>query len=116
MIEGRGNASLPIEIQISDNGPGVPDHIREHLFNPFISGKRDGQGLGLALVDKLVRDMNGLVQYSRDKENGRSSFRILLPMKRSEERRVGKECVSTCRSRWEPHQLKNNHNSIISTH
>src|SRR3546814_11760714 len=80
MIEGRGNASLPIEIQISDNGPGVPDHIREHLFNPFISAKRDGQGLGLALVDTLVRDMNGLVQYSRDKENGRSIFRILLPM------------------------------------
>src|SRR3546814_3730507 len=71
MIEGRGNASLPIEIQISDNGPGVPYHIREHLFNPFISGKRDGQGLGLALFDKLVRYMNGLVQYSRDKENGR---------------------------------------------
>lgn len=80
MVEGRGNASLPIEIQISDNGPGVPDHIREHLFNPFISTKRDGQGLGLALVDKLVRDMNGLVQYSRDQDNRRSIFRILLPM------------------------------------
>lgn len=80
LIEGRGNASLPIEIQISDNGPGVPDHIREHLFNPFISSKRDGQGLGLALVDKLVRDMNGLVQYSRDPDNKRSIFRILLPM------------------------------------
>lgn len=80
VIEGRGNASLPIEIQITDNGPGVPEQIREHLFNPFISGKRDGQGLGLALVDKLVRDMNGLVQYSRDEENGRSIFRVLLPM------------------------------------
>lgn len=80
LIEGRGNASLPIEIQISDNGPGVPDHIREHLFNPFISSKRDGQGLGLALVDKLVRDMNGLVQYSRDPDKKRSIFRILLPM------------------------------------
>lgn len=79
MIEGRGNASLPIEIQISDNGPGVPDHIREHLFNPFISTKSHGQGLGLALVDKLVRDMNGLVQYSRDQDNKRSIFRILLP-------------------------------------
>ena len=79
-IEGRGNASLPIEIQISDNGPGVPDHIHEHLFNPFISSKRDGQGLGLALVDKLVRDMNGLVQYTRDPDYKRSIFRILLPM------------------------------------
>lgn len=80
MIEGKGNASLPIEIQIIDNGPGVPEQIREHLFNPFISSKRDGQGLGLALVDKLVRDMNGLVQYSRDEKTRRSIFRILLPM------------------------------------
>ncbi|WP_445177184.1 two-component system sensor histidine kinase NtrB [Rhizorhapis sp. SPR117] len=84
MVEGKGNALLPIEIRISDNGPGVPDHIREHLFSPFISGKRDGQGLGLALVDKLVRDMNGLVQYSREPDSGRSVFRILLPMARGQ--------------------------------
>lgn len=80
MGEGKGSAVLPIEILIIDNGPGVPDHILDHLFNPFITGKRDGQGLGLALVDKLVRDMNGFVQYSRDQEAGESTFRILLPM------------------------------------
>ncbi len=80
MGEGTGSAALPIEILVIDNGPGVPDHIREHLFNPFITGKRDGQGLGLALVDKLVRDMNGFVQYSRDVEANESLFRILLPM------------------------------------
>ena len=78
--EGKGSAVLPIEILIVDNGPGVPDHILDHLFNPFITGKRDGQGLGLALVDKLVRDMNGFVQYSRDRAAGESTFRILLPM------------------------------------
>lgn len=80
MDEGKGSAVLPIEILIVDNGPGVPDHILDHLFNPFITGKRDGQGLGLALVDKLVRDMNGFVQYSRDRAAGESTFRILLPM------------------------------------
>ena len=68
------------EIVVIDNGPGVPEHILDHLFNPFITGKRDGQGLGLALVDKLVRDMSGFVQYSRDQEAGESTFRILLPM------------------------------------
>ncbi|WP_340268211.1 two-component system sensor histidine kinase NtrB [Sphingobium mellinum] len=78
--DGKGSAVLPIEILVIDNGPGVPDHILDHLFNPFITGKRDGQGLGLALVDKLLRDMNGLVQYSRDHEEGESTFRILLPM------------------------------------
>jgi two-component system, NtrC family, nitrogen regulation sensor histidine kinase GlnL len=78
--DGKGSAVLPIEILVIDNGPGVPEHILDHLFNPFITGKRDGQGLGLALVDKLVRDMNGFVQYSRDPEAGESTFRILLPM------------------------------------
>ncbi|MEJ7935585.1 ATP-binding protein [Sphingobium sp. AN558] len=77
---GKGSSVLPIEILVIDNGPGVPEHILDHLFNPFITGKRDGQGLGLALVDKLVRDMNGFVQYSRDQEAAESTFRILLPM------------------------------------
>jgi len=78
--QGKGPAPLQIEIQVIDNGPGVPDTIRDVLFNPFISNKRSGQGLGLALVDKLVRDMNGLVQYERDKSGGRSIFRVLLAM------------------------------------
>jgi len=77
---GKGTAPLQIEIQVIDNGPGVPENFRDVLFNPFISNKRSGQGLGLALVDKLVRDMNGLVQYERDKSAGRSIFRVLLPM------------------------------------
>ena len=77
---GKGSAVLPIEIVVVDNGPGVPEHILDHLFNPFITGKRDGQGLGLALVDKLVRDMSGFVQYSRDAQAGESTFHILLPM------------------------------------
>jgi two-component system nitrogen regulation sensor histidine kinase GlnL len=81
--EGKGNAVLPIEILVIDNGPGVPPQIRDDLFNPFISTKRDGQGLGLALVDKLVRDMNGFVQHSRDEAAGETIFRILLPMGQS---------------------------------
>ncbi|MGD9812698.1 MAG: nitrogen regulation protein NR(II) [Sphingobium sp.] len=78
--EGKGNAILPIEILVIDNGPGVPPNIQDHLFNPFISSKRGSQGLGLALVDKLVRDMNGFVQYARDEDEGDSVFRVLLPM------------------------------------
>jgi len=78
--EGKGNAVLPIEIAVIDNGPGVPAAIQDDLFNPFISSKRGGQGLGLALVDKLIRDMNGFVEYVRDKEMGESIFRIMLPI------------------------------------
>ncbi|CAN5200893.1 ATP-binding protein [soil metagenome] len=80
MGSGKGNAVLPIEILVTDNGPGVPENIRDHLFNPFITGKRDGQGLGLALVDKLVRDMNGFVQFVREPDVDETTFRILLPM------------------------------------
>jgi two-component system, NtrC family, nitrogen regulation sensor histidine kinase GlnL len=84
LMGARGNRPSPlqIEIQVIDNGPGVPEGIRDVLFNPFISNKRSGQGLGLALVDKLVRDMNGLVQYERDPAGARSIFRLLLPMER----------------------------------
>ncbi|QIG80303.1 two-component system sensor histidine kinase NtrB [Stakelama tenebrarum] len=67
---------LPIEIVIADNGPGAPEDIADHLFEPFVSGKPEGKGLGLPLVDKLMRDMGGMVQYSR--EDGVTSFRLLL--------------------------------------
>ena len=61
---GRPRQPLPIEICVIDNGPGAPADIAEHLFEPFVSGKPVGQGLGLPLVDKLVRDMGGIVQYA----------------------------------------------------
>ena len=51
---------LPIELRVSDNGPGIDPVLRDHIFEPFVTGKKHGQGLGLALVQKLVREMNGL--------------------------------------------------------
>jgi len=70
---------LPIEVCVIDTGPGAPADIAEHLFDPFVSGKPEGQGLGLALVDKLVRDMGGVVQYAREGDPESTVFRILLP-------------------------------------
>src|SRR3546814_16630356 len=64
MIEGRGNASLPIEIQISDNGPGVPDPIHAQLCNPFISCKRDAKEYDLTLFDQILVELQVDVQYS----------------------------------------------------
>ncbi len=69
--------ALPIEICVRDDGPGPPPDIAGQLFDPFVSGRRDGTGLGLALVDKLVRDMGGLVRHAR--EGGETVFRVLLP-------------------------------------
>jgi len=61
---------LPIEIRVSDNGLGVDPALLEHIFEPFVSSKKNGQGLGLALVKKLVRDMNGRISHERDNGSG----------------------------------------------
>ncbi|MFC6621797.1 nitrogen regulation protein NR(II) [Novosphingobium panipatense] len=71
---------LPIEVRISDNGPGIDPAMRDHIFEPFVTSKNSGQGLGLPLVRKLVRDMNGRVTHDRDEENGLTHFRIHLPL------------------------------------
>lgn len=76
---GKARHALPVELCIMDDGPGAPVDIAEHLFDPFVSSKRQGQGLGLALVDKLVRDMGGLIQYSREGSPVMTVFRLLLP-------------------------------------
>ena len=70
---------LPIEITISDNGPGIDPALRDHVFEPFVSSKPSGQGLGLALVRKLVRDMKGNISHDRDARSGLTHFRLHLP-------------------------------------
>jgi len=71
---------LPIEVQVSDNGPGIDPGLRDHIFEPFVSSKKNGQGLGLALVNKLVRDMDGRIGHERDESGGWTHFRVHLPM------------------------------------
>ena len=79
-VEGEdGRRALPVEVCVIDNGPGPSTEVVNHLFEPFISTKTPGRGLGLALVDKLVRDNGGLVQFAREGEPPRSVFRLLLP-------------------------------------
>ncbi len=75
----RPRLPVPIEICVLDNGPGAPADIADHLFEPFVSGRPEGQGLGLPLVDKLVRDMGGLVHYAREGSPPWTVFRLLLP-------------------------------------
>ena len=73
---------LPIEVQVSDNGPGIDPALAEIIFEPFVSSKPNGQGLGLALVNKLVRDMDGRISHERDEARGLTHFRLHLPMAR----------------------------------
>lgn len=78
---GSGNpVNLPLEIIIGDNGPGVPDAIGEQMFDPFVTTKPGGQGLGLPLVRKLLDDMGGRIAYARDDRAGLSTFRVNLAM------------------------------------
>ncbi len=67
---------LPIEITITDNGDGIDEALRDHVFEPFVTSKKSGQGLGLALVRKLVRDMNGRISHERDARAGLTHFRL----------------------------------------
>ncbi|TSB04715.1 two-component system sensor histidine kinase NtrB [Sphingorhabdus contaminans] len=76
----RRTVKLPVEIAISDNGPGVPQHIEDELFSPFVTTKRDGQGLGLAIVRNLVQQMNSRIVFERDTQKERTVFRLFLPV------------------------------------
>ena len=77
---------LPIELRVTDNGPGIDPAMRDHVFEPFVTTKKSGQGLGLALVRRLVRDMNGRIGHDRDEATGLTHFRVHLPMAREDKR------------------------------
>ncbi len=74
--DGSGQ-SLPLQIEVIDDGPGLPPDIKDDIFDPFVSGRENGTGLGLALVSKIISDHNGWI--SVDSVPGRTVFRISLP-------------------------------------
>lgn len=77
-VPGSGaRVELPLEISVIDNGPGVSAELASRLFEPFVSSKSDGRGLGLSLVAKVVGDHGGVVEF--DSEPGMTVFRLMLP-------------------------------------
>lgn len=75
--DGSG-AALPLQVEIIDDGPGIPPDIAADIFEPFVSGRENGTGLGLALVSKIITDHGGLIGV--DSVPGRTVFRLSLPM------------------------------------
>jgi len=76
-----GNPSkvtLPLEFCVRDNGPGVPEELLPHLFDPFVTTKSNGTGLGLALVAKIIRDHGGVIEC--ESQPRRTVFRVLMPI------------------------------------
>ena len=74
--DGSGQ-SLPLQVEIIDGGPGLPDSIAADIFDPFVSGKENGTGLGLALVSKIISDHGGWISVTS--VPGHTVFRLSLP-------------------------------------
>ncbi len=83
--DGSGGA-LPLQVEIIDDGPGLPPEIAADVFEPFVSGRENGTGLGLALVSKIISDHDGWI--SVDTVPGRTVFRMSLPVAPPEARRA----------------------------
>jgi two-component system nitrogen regulation sensor histidine kinase GlnL len=69
---------LPLLVTVRDNGPGIPEDLLPHLFEPFVTTKSSGSGLGLALVAKIIGDHGGLIEV--ESRPGRTEFRLHLPL------------------------------------
>ena len=74
----RQRYRLALELQVVDDGPGVPEEIRDRIFNPLVSGREGGTGLGLSLAQTFVQYHHGVIEF--ESRPGRTTFRILLPL------------------------------------
>jgi two-component system nitrogen regulation sensor histidine kinase GlnL len=74
----RRHYRLALELHVIDNGPGIPDGLKAHVFYPLVSGRDGGSGLGLTLAQTFVQQNDGMIDF--DSRPGRTDFRILLPL------------------------------------
>jgi two-component system nitrogen regulation sensor histidine kinase GlnL len=74
----RKRYRLALELQVIDDGPGIPQEIRDRVFYPLVSGREGGTGLGLTLAQTFVQHHHGVIEV--DSQPGRTSFRIVLPL------------------------------------
>ena len=74
----RHRYRLALELQVIDDGPGVPEKIQDRIFNPLVSGREGGTGLGLSLAQAFIQYHQGVIEF--ESRPGRTTFRILLPL------------------------------------
>ena len=74
----RHRHKLALDLQVIDDGPGVPEKIQDRIFNPLVSGREGGTGLGLSLAQTYVQYHQGVIEF--ESRPGRTIFRILLPL------------------------------------
>jgi len=74
---GKQRYRLALELHIEDNGPGVPESVRERIFFPLVSGREGGSGLGLTLAQTFIQQHHGTIEF--DSEPGRTVFKIVIP-------------------------------------
>jgi two-component system nitrogen regulation sensor histidine kinase GlnL len=77
-VGGGQPLQVPLLVSITDNGSGIPEELKSHLFDPFVTTKRNGTGLGLALVAKVIGDHGGIIEF--DSQPRKTVFRVFLPM------------------------------------
>jgi two-component system nitrogen regulation sensor histidine kinase GlnL len=75
---GKQRYKLALELRVMDNGPGIPEELRERMFYPLVSGRDGGSGLGLTLSQTFVQQHHGTIEC--DSEPGRTCFTIMLPL------------------------------------
>ena len=75
---GKNRHRLALELHVVDNGPGVPEEIKDRLFFPLVSGRDGGSGLGLNLAQTFIQQHHGLIEC--DSEPGRTDFKIVIPL------------------------------------
>jgi two-component system nitrogen regulation sensor histidine kinase GlnL len=73
-----GRIQLPLQVTVQDNGGGIPEELRPHLFDPFVTTKPKGTGLGLAMVAKIISAHGGVIEF--ESQTARTVFKIMLPI------------------------------------
>jgi two-component system nitrogen regulation sensor histidine kinase GlnL len=79
----RRHYRLALELHVIDNGPGIPDALKPHVFYPLVSGREGGSGLGLTLAQTFVQQNDGMIDFQS--RPGRTEFRVLLPLPKTDE-------------------------------